>query len=161
MGPAYGGLLGRNQATMRPHCAEKSPVPLEDVHGLSSRDEVSCARLRQAVGCSDLPQGCAGLGKMLEHATALRRAASVCLAILVIRWASEITGLRTSDVSVDEGVGAVELKVRLQKNDQLGVGERAHVVALPSWRGSRPFHLTSGWSWFAAGHGSSGWSRFT
>ena len=51
---------------------------------------------------------------------------------------------------VAEAIGEVELKVRRQKNGQLGVGQRSHVVALPSWRGACPVQLTSGWLWFRA-----------
>ena len=124
---------------------EKSPLLLEDVRGLRGRAKVSCARLRPAFGCSDLPPGCAGLGQMLEHAMALRCAVSVCLAFCAVRRATEIAGLRPSDVSANGAVGVVELKGRRRKNGQLGVGQRAHVVALSSWRGACPAQLTSGW----------------
>ena len=129
---------------------EKSPLLSEEVHGLCSRAEVSCARLRQAMGCSDLPSGCAGLGQMLEHAMAIRRAVSVCSAFFTVRRASEIAGLLTPDASVDEAVGAAELIVRRHKNDQLGAGQRARVVATSSWRGACPVQLTSGWFWSRA-----------
>ena len=54
---------------------ENAPVSLEGVRSLRRRAEASCARLRQAVGGSDLPLGCLGLGQMLEHAVALGCAA--------------------------------------------------------------------------------------
>ena len=56
MGVSWAGI-----ARSRVHVAvEKSPLPLEDVRGLRRRAEVSCARLPQAVGCSDLPGSDAG-----------------------------------------------------------------------------------------------------
>ena len=77
----------------RVHVApEKSPLLLEAVYGLRSRAEVICARLRRAVGCSDLPPGSAGLGRLLEHAIAPRRAVSVCLAFFAVRRASGVAG---------------------------------------------------------------------
>ena len=120
---------------------QKSPWLLEDNHGLRSCAEASCARLRQAVGSSDLPPGCAGLSQMLEHAIVLRCAASARLAFFAVRRAFEIAGQRTSDVRVDEAGGAVELGARCQKNNQLGVGQRVHSS---SWRGARRVQLTSG-----------------
>ena len=47
---------------------EKLSLLLEDAHGLRRRDEVCCNRLRQAAGCSDLPSGGTGLGRLFEHA---------------------------------------------------------------------------------------------
>ena len=79
---------------------------------------------------------------------ALRCAVSARLAIFGVRRASEIAGLRVSDVRVDEANGVVALKVRRQKNDQFGVRQMAHVVALPSWQGACPVQLTSDWLWF-------------
>ena len=111
MDSTYGGILGAAFERSRVHVAlEKPPLLSEDVHGLRSRAEVSCARLRQAAGCSDLPLGCAGPGQMLEHAMVLPCAGSVCLAIFAVRRASEVAGLRTSDASADESVGVAELR---------------------------------------------------
>ena len=59
-------------------------------------------------------------------------------------------GLRTSDASIDAAVGAANLQVRHEKNDHLGVGRRARVVAIPSWRGAYPVQLISGLLWFRA-----------
>ena len=80
----------------------------------------------------------------------LRRAASVCLAFLGVRRASEIAGLRIADIKVDEAGGLVEVKVRSQENDQFGAGQVARVVALPSWGGARPVRLVTGWLRFGA-----------
>ena len=91
---------------------EKAPVLLEGVRNLRRLAEVSCARLRHAADGSDLPPGRSGLGQMLEHAVLLRCAASVCLAFFAVRRASDIAGLRTSDVSIDGAVGVVNLQVR-------------------------------------------------
>ena len=112
------------------------------------RPEVSRTRLRQAVRGADLAPGGAGLGQMVERAMSIRCSVSVGLAFFGVRLASEVAGLRVSDVRVDEANSAVELKVRRQKNDELGVGQMARVVALPSWGGARPVHRVSEWLWF-------------
>ena len=78
---------------------------------------------------------------MLDHAVALRCAASARLAFFGVRRASEIAGLRMADIVVDEAGGLVEVKVRSQKNDQFGAGQVARVVALPSWGGRVPSPL--------------------
>ena len=41
--------------------------------------------------------------------------------------------------------GIADVKVRRQKNDQLGDGQLAHIASLLSWGGARPVHLLSGW----------------
>ena len=94
---------------------EKLPLLLEDAHGLRRRAEVSCNRIRQAAECSDLPSGGSDLGRLLAHAVALRRAASACVAVFAMRRASEVSGLKVSDVSVVGSRGVVELKVRCQE----------------------------------------------
>ena len=88
IGVFWAGIGGlRIHATL-----ERAPVLLAGVRSLCCRAEVSCAPLRQAADCSDLPPGCSGLGQMLEHAMALRCAVSVCLTFFAIRRASEIAG---------------------------------------------------------------------
>ena len=42
----------------------------------------------------------------------------------------------------------VELKIRCQKNDQLGAGQMARVVAVPTWKGACPVRLMSDRLWF-------------
>ena len=39
--------------------------------------------------------------------------------------------MSVSDVIIGDSAGFAELKIRCQKNDQFGVGQMAHVVALP------------------------------
>ena len=85
---------------------EKSPLLFSDVRELRRRVEVSRTRLRQAVGGADLAPGGAGLGQMLGRAMTLRRAASARLAFFGVRKASEVAGLRVSDVKVADGVCA-------------------------------------------------------
>ena len=63
------------------------------------------------MGGSDLPRGSAGLGRMLVRAMTLRCAVSVCLAFFGGRRASEVAGLRVSDVEVDGANSVAELKV--------------------------------------------------
>ena len=77
----------------------------------------------------------------------IRCAASARLAVLGVKRASEVSGLHVSDGKVDEADGVVELKVRRQKNDQLGAGQMARVIALPAWGGACPVHLVSEWLW--------------
>ena len=48
--------------------------------------------------------------------------------------ASEVAALRVSDVRVNDASEDVRISVRRQKNDQFGVGQMAHMVALPAWR---------------------------
>ena len=71
--------------------------------------------------------------------------ASVCLALFAVRRASGVAGLKVSDVPAFGSKGVVGLEVRCQKNDQFGVGQRAHVVATPSRRGACPVQFTAGW----------------
>ncbi len=52
--------------------------------------------------------------------------------------ASEVAALRVSDVRVNDASEDVRISVRRQKNDQFGVGQMAHMVALPAWRGACP-----------------------
>ena len=78
----------------------------------------------------------------------LRCAVPVCPACFGVRRASEIAGLRVSDVKVDGACSVEELKVRQQKNHQVAAGQMAHVIALPPWQGACPVLLTSDWLWF-------------
>ena len=118
---------------------------LGDVRSLCFKDETSAARSRRAVGGSDLPPNGAGLGAWVDEALSLRCAVSVSLAFFGVRRASEIAAPTKADVAVDEPAGAVELKIRCRKNDQLGVGQSAHNVALPTWKGACPMRLLADW----------------
>ena len=51
-------------------------------------------------------------------------------------------------MAVDEPAGVVGLKMRCRKNDQLRVGQMAHIVALPAWKGACPIRLLADWLWF-------------
>ena len=117
------------------------------MRALCTRTESCAARLRHAAGGSDLPPGSSGLGPTVEEALALRRAVSVALASFGVRRASEIAALTTSGVEVDLPAGVVELRIRTQKDDPLGVGQLAHMVALPDWRGACPARLLADWLW--------------
>ena len=121
---------------------------LSDVRSLCVKAETSAARLRRAVGGSDLPPNGAGLGAWVDEELSLRCAVSVSLAFLGARRASEIAALTEADVAVDEPAGAVELKMRCRKNDQLRVGQMAHIAALPAWRGACPIRLLADMMWF-------------
>ena len=120
---------------------EKSPALLIDVRALCTHSESCAARLSQAAGGLDLHPGGSCLGSTVEGAVALRCTVSVASAFFVVRRASEIAALTTSDVEVDVPAGVVRLKIRAQRNDQLGVGRLAHVVALPDWGGEYPVRL--------------------
>ena len=108
---------------------------LSDVRSLCVKAETSAARLRRAVGGSDLPPNGAGLGAWVDEALSLRCAVSASLLFSDVRRASEIAALTKADVVVDEPAGVVGLKIRCQKNDQSGVRQTAHVAALPAWKG--------------------------
>ena len=92
------------------------------------------------------PHGSA-LGSLLEDAMVLRSAVSLSVAFFGARRASEVAALRVSDVRVREAFEDVKISVRCQKNDQFGVGQMAHMVALPSWKGACPIRLLSGRQW--------------
>ena len=126
---------------------EKSPLLLSDVRSLCVKAETSAARLRRAVGGSDLPPIGAGLGAWVDEALYLRCAVSVSLASFGVRRASEIASLTKADVAVGDPAGVGELKVRCRKNDQLGVGQVAHIVELPAWNGACPMSLLADWLW--------------
>ena len=118
---------------------------LSDVRSLCVKAETSAARLRRAVGGSDLPPNGAGLGAWVDEELSLRCAVSFSLAFLGVRRASEIAALTKADVVVDEPAGVVELGIRCRKNDQLGVGQMARIVALPAWKGACPMRLLADW----------------
>ena len=61
-----------------------------------------------------------------------------------VRRASEIAALTTSDVVVDEAAGLAVLKIRCRKNDRLGFGHMAQVVALPARTGACPVRVLCG-----------------
>ena len=125
-------------------CSGQVKKAFEVSRNRSRRAEVSRNLLRKAVECSDLPSGSTGLGSFLEYAMVSRRAASARFVLFAVRRASEVAGLKASDISVVDSRGVVELKVRRQKNDQFGVGQTAHMVVVPPWRGACPVQLTMG-----------------
>ena len=80
----------------------------------------------------------------------MRYAASNSPAFFGLRRTSEIAAFWLSDVVVDESAGAVEPKIRRQRNDQLVAGQMAPVVVVPTWKGARPVRLMSDRLWFRA-----------
>ena len=106
---------------------------LIDVRSLCVKAKTSAARLRRAVGGSDLPPNGAGLGAWVDEALSLRCAVSVSWAFFRVVRASEIAAFTEADVVVDELAGVFELKIRCRKNDQPGVGQMACVAAVPAW----------------------------
>ena len=54
---------------------------------------------------------------------------------------------RVSDVCICESAIDVGISARRHRNVQFGMGQMAHMVAVPSWEGARPVHLLSGWLW--------------
>ena len=77
----------------------------------------------------------------------LRSAVSLSAAFFGVRRASEMAALRLSDLRANDASEDVRISVLCRKNDQFGVGQMAHVVALPSWKGACPIRLLSGWLW--------------
>ena len=129
---------------------EKSPLLFGGVRALCARAETGSVRLRQAVGNSELPPSGPGLSALVDGALALRCAVSGPFAFIGVRRSSESAALRLSDVNVNDSAGVTESKICCQKNDQLGVGQMAHVVAAPAWRGACPVRPISDWSRFRA-----------
>ena len=43
--------------------------------------------------------------------------------------------------------GVADLKVKRQENDQFGVGQLAHLVAVGPWGAACPVRVPSGWLW--------------
>ena len=89
---------------------------LSDVRSFCVKAKTSAARLRRAVGGSDLPPNGAGLGARVDEALSLRCAVSVSRAFFRVVSASEIAAFTEADVVVDEPAGVVELKIRCRKN---------------------------------------------
>ena len=114
------------------------------------------ARWRQAVAGNDLPAGGSGLGCFWGDGAAARSAASMSIAFLGVRRASEVAALDLSEFSVDLSTGAVDAKLRRQKNDQGRAGQFAHIASLLSWEGPCSVRLLSGWmllrKWLADRH---------
>ena len=48
---------------------------------------------------------------------------------------------------VSESARYVKINVCCHENDLFGVGQLAHMVALPSWKGACPARRLSGWRW--------------
>ena len=118
---------------------------ISDVRSFFVKAETSAARLRRAVGGSDLPPNGAGLGAWIDEALPLRCAVSVSEALFGVGRASEIAALAKADVVADEPAEVVELKIRCRGTEQLGVGQIAHIVAFPAWKGSCPMRLLADW----------------
>ena len=131
--------MGALRASIKRACihvsVEKSPLLLGDVRELRRRAETSNVRHRQAAGNSDLPSSGSLRGALLDDALVLRCVASASLAFFGVRRASETAALRLTDVVANVPNGVIELKVGCQKKGRLGVGQIAHVAALPSWMG--------------------------
>ena len=111
---------------------DRAPLLLSDAHELRRKGGASLDRLKQAAGGADLAPGGFGLGQMLQRAMTLRGAVSAALAFFGVRRASEVAGLRASDVRVDGAGGLAALEIRQQKNDQFGAGQHSRAVSLPS-----------------------------
>ena len=94
---AYGGVLVRGKAFARPFVGREVAIVLEAAHGLCRRAELSRT---QSVERSEMPSGSSGLGSFLEHAMVSRRAASARFVLFAVRRASEVAGLKVSDVRV-------------------------------------------------------------
>ena len=144
--------MGFFRANFKRNCirsfAEKSPAFLSDVRSICARAEASAICLRQALGNSELPPVGVGFGAFVDDALSLRCAVSAPLEFFGASRATEIAALSVSDVTADVRAGLVELQIRAQKNDQLGAGQMAHVVALPERKAARPVRLLAGWLWF-------------
>ena len=123
---------------------EKAPLLLPDARAVCARGESSLARRREATRSADLPPTGSGLGSLLEDSRVQRPAVSRSAAFLGARRASEVAALRVSYACVSKALGDVEIGVRCQKNDQSGVGQMAHMVALPLWKVACPGRLLSG-----------------
>ena len=122
---------------------EKVPLLLSDVRALFSRGESSPARLHAAVRSADLPPTGSGLGSPHggRHGTA--PGGIPVGGLFGVRCASGEAALRVPDVCVNEALEDVKITVRRHRNDQFGVGQLAHMVALPSWEGASPVRLLS------------------
>ena len=137
----------------------KCPPLLSDVRAVCTRNESSLARLRQAARAADLPSVGVGLGPLVEEAMVLRSAESLSVAFFGARRASEVAALRVSGFSVSEFANDVGISVRRQRDDQFGIGQLAHLVAPPSWKGACNVRRKPGWlllrGWLSAHRGRS------
>ena len=124
---------------------QQVPLLFPDVRTVCSRGESSLERLREAVRSSNLPPAGSGRISLLEDAMVLRPAVSLSVGFFGARGATEVAALWVSVVCVDAAREDVRISLCCQKNDQLGVGQMAHMVALPSRKGARPARLPSDW----------------
>ena len=72
----------------------------------------------------------------LTEAVPSRSAASVAVAFLGIRRASEVAHSSLNEVRMDPDSGVVDIKVNRRENDQLGLGQLSHSLVVPP--GGRP-----------------------
>ena len=78
----------------------------------------------------------------------LRSAVFMLTALFGVGRALEVAALRVSDVCISESASDVKISVLRRQNDHFGIGQMAHMVALPSRKGARPVLPLSGWLQF-------------
>ena len=108
----------------------ESPLQLAELRAACERGAAGLVRLRRAVKDGGLPSTGSGLGRLLDDAVSLRSAASMTVAFIGVRRASEVAQLLRGDMSVDLTAGVVDLEVKRQTNDQFGVGQMGQ---MDSW----------------------------
>ena len=75
----------------------------------------------------------------------LRTAASVAIAFFGIRRAAEVSNIVLDDVVWDKAANSMVIRVRQQKNDQLGQGQDAVIPAFPLWGTACPVATLQHW----------------
>ena len=136
------GVLEWSQVRLRPRRRRKGPPSHERCGGATRRGRsVYPVFARQ---WAFLPHHGVGLGVHAAEAMAARPAASMAVAAIGIRRASEVARFSLDDARVHSDAGVVDLAVRNQKNDQYGLGELPHFLEAPSWGAACPVRLLSG-----------------
>ena len=75
----------------------------------------------------------------------LRAAASVAISFFGIRRAAEVSSIVLGDVKFDESSNSMIIRVKQQKNDQLGRGQDAIIPAFPKWGAACPVATIKSW----------------
>ena len=117
------------------------------MRAICDKGAAGLARLRGAVADGSLPIAGSGSGRLVVAAARLRSAATMAIAFVGVRRASDVARVCGGYVRVDMKVGVVDLGVKRRKNGQVGADQPTHVIAMDSWCAACPVHLPSGLLW--------------
>ena len=105
---------------------------------------------RRAIEGGELAGLKGGLGRSLKSTVSLRTPGSVVVGCFAARRAFDVAQRATSDVDLHMDEGVVSIRVLPKKDNQVGAGQLALLVAIPVWSAARPVCAVAEWLWFRA-----------